>query len=317
MLDKDFFTKYQKQLVWLINTRLGRWFFRLENRKYTALFSSAVRWLREDGKSVTEISTRPRYALRVNKILKYLPFIWFEKYPQWYPRLNFGLTTSTFYPDANPETSSVDGQVFRNAVDESLATIRAGAGVGFDDNVDSLQAPMLQASTTSGQYQSLIRAVFLFDTSTLPDTDTISSATLSVYVTATTDTLSGSASANSVMVAVASTPASNTALAASDYGNVGSVDFGRSAQQDALSTNAYNAITLNASGIANISKTGVSGFALRYGWDFDNTTTGLTWASNASQRITINHAETADTTTDPKLVVVHAAPTAGKFFQLF
>ena len=46
------------------------------------------------------------------------------------------MPTSTFYPDANPETSTCDGFIGRNGVNEPFATIRAAAATMSGD-VDS------------------------------------------------------------------------------------------------------------------------------------------------------------------------------------
>ena len=207
--------------------------------------------------------------------------------------------------------NTVDGVLVRSAVDQTLADIRAGAGTSNDYASADIQIVRLQASTTSGQYKDLRRGILLFDTSGLPDTATISEAILSFVANASTDTLSGSASDNSAIVLVASTPASNIVLENADFSQVGTTDFGRSAKQGSLTidSSTYNNITLNASGISAISKTGITKFAMRYGWDFDNTATGLTWSSEGIQRISIATAE-AGTATTPKLVITYSTVVA-------
>ena len=104
---------------------------------------------------------------------------------------------------------------------------------------------------------------------------------------------------------MSSTPASNDNLVNADKSQVGTTDFGRSAQQDTLTAGAYNDITLNANGLTNISKTGISKFGGVFGFDFDNTTTGLTWASGVFQAVSTAFADTAGTTNDPKLVITY------------
>lgn len=216
--------------------------------------------------------------------------------------------TLTVYPDPNVESTSVDGITTRSGVDEAMATIRAGAGTSATDSGAAGSGLALVASTTSNQFKQLNRPIFLFDTSALGAGATISAAVKSVFGSGTNGNgLSGEASANSVAVLVASTPASNTALVAGDYSQFGSTDFGRSAQQNAWNTAAYNDITLNASGLAAISKTGITKFALRHGWDFDNTITGLTHVNDAEQTLEMKFADTADVTSDPKLVITYTA----------
>ena len=101
---------------------------------------------------------------------------------------------------------------------------------------------------------------------------------------------------------------STSALVAADYqSNDTDVDTDFATRKDVdtgLTEGQYNHFTLNASGIANINTSGISGFGARSGQDIDNTEVGLTWANN-------EYAEalfvSADGTTDPVLLVTHAA----------
>ena len=164
-----------------------------------------------------------------------------------------GSTTSTFYPDANPESTSVDGYVARTGVDETFSTIRGGAGTTANDSDNDEGYATLIASTTSNQYAQMFRSIVLFDTSSIPDGDTISSATISFYGNFK---FNGLGSTNLEMDVTASTPAANTSLVAADYQQLGSTSFG-SVSYASYSTTGYNDITLNSSGLADISKTRV------------------------------------------------------------
>lgn len=228
-----------------------------------------------------------------------------------------GNTTLTVYPDADPETTTVDGVVYTNGgADDTFSNLRTAAGTVANDTTANSLFAYIGASTTSNQYSLLGRSIFLFDTSSIGAGATISSATWSGYGTSTQDNLNGASSANSVLVLVASTPASNTALAAADYGQLGTTDFGRSVTQENWSTVAYNDTTINASGIAAINKTGVTKFGIRYGWDFDNTTTGLTWASSGIQKVYGYFADQTGTANDPKLVVNYSSSSIKDIIQM-
>lgn len=220
-----------------------------------------------------------------------------------------GNTTSTFYPDANPETSSVDGYVGRDAGAEGWATVRGGAGTNADDTGIGYVATQDSGGTTA----SLFRGILVFNTAAIPDTDTISSATLSLYGRAGSDQ-SCTSNAQTGLNFTSSSPASNTALAATDYpvANFGSTAFLDTAFTFAsFSTGAYNDGVLNASGIANISVTGVSKFAARLGGDISNTEPTCSGAQAAEYRS--ESADFAGTTSDPKLVVVHAVAATSDF----
>src|SRR3989344_239138 len=135
------------------------------------------------------------------------------------------------------------------------------------------------------------------------DTDVaaISSATLSVYVLNTDD---GDNDGIDYGTVVTVTPASNTAIVAGDYDQVGSteqVDSGQRKDITSISTSAYLDFTLNATGQGNVSKTGVSKFGLREGHDITNT--AYDGNTNNSNRINFSAADETGTTQDPKLTV--------------
>jgi hypothetical protein len=159
---------------------------------------------------------------------------------------------------------------------------------------------MYRPSATSGKWYSLYRGGFLFDTSSLPDDATITSATLSLYGVDKADPQN-----DSPTVAVyAFTPASNTNIAIGDYSNFGATAYSNVLTYASLSTTGYTDFTLNSIGIAAINKTGISKFGTRNA-NYDVTGTSPTWA--AGQNIahwTIYHAEKG-TGYQPKLVVTY------------
>lgn len=213
-------------------------------------------------------------------------------------------TESTFNPDANVETTSVDGLAQRHDVDEVFSTIRNGAGTyAADADISEIHFRVL-ASTTTNQYAAITRSFLLFDTSSIPDNDTIDSAVLSVFGgTPLTSTFGGTVKVDTV------SPASNTALVAADY-NI--ANHGMVSQSDTTlniaswNTAAFNDLTLNATGRGNVSKTGISKFGMKTSFDMDNT--APTWSSADASRVNGNFAESAN---DPKLVVNHSAAVVG------
>jgi len=199
-------------------------------------------------------------------------------------------TTYTFYPDADPETTTVDGSV-AHELGATWAAARDGAG--------NAAYPSVTAGVFSGSVKwsasnwEVDKGFTLFDTSSIPDGDTISSATMSYYQHTAGNNVNTDGDTAHV---VSAAPASNTNLVAGDFTTAGSASYGSLAFAS-WTNDAYNDISLNASGIAAISKTGVTKFALRSQRDIDNSApTGVNWRYGA-------FAETAGTSQDPKLVV--------------
>lgn len=218
-----------------------------------------------------------------------------------------GNTTSTFYPDPHTETVSVDGRVYRTASSNTWASMRGGTGNGHDDATSPLNGPLLEASATANRWSTLVRSLFVFDTSAIPDGNTITSATFSVTCTGKADPFNGQVGITEGACA------SNTDLVNADFQSNESLttrwcdtDIAISAISTTGST--YNNWSLNASGIAGISKTGVTKIGLKLNHDIDNTEP--TYSTSASEFITVNHSENSGTSADPKLVVEHSSASA-------
>jgi len=205
------------------------------------------------------------------------------------------LSTLTTYPDPDPETTTVDGFVlYENA---SWSTCRSAATGSVAS--DSSSTFDLRVNTN----YRIARLFTLFDTSALTAAATISAADLSLYKT--TGDGQDDAGGKSVYV-IQTTPASNTALTTSDFDDVGSTSGGSSAVSSGWinATTGYQTVSLNATGIGWISKTGITKLGLRGSYDFDNVTPG--------SRLHINDLGTSEqsgTTQDPKLVVTYTAGT--------
>jgi hypothetical protein len=109
---------------------------------------------------------------------------------------------------------------------------------------------------------------------------------------------------------VSSSPASNTALVLADYAvaNWGTTEYATRIAGTSWASAAYNDFALDAGGMAFISKTGVTKFGLRFSGDLDNSAPTYPGGSGEKDFYAGGFtADTALTTTDPKLVVVHAS----------
>lgn len=270
-----------------------------------------------DGTIAVDVRTHPKYAKRLYHQL--LP-IWRAAHA-WdrflaeplVPALDLGFSTLTAFPDADPETTTCDGIAFRGPVSEVWSTIRNGAGLSARDANAIDNCWYIQAETTLDNWQYCIRSLFGFDTSSLGVSASISAAVLSVFGSAKADALG----ATPTMDVYTATPAANTAVAAADYGNIGTTSqTGAPMAYASQSAIAYNDLAFNATGIASINKTGVSNFAIRNA-NFDVANLEPTWVSGAASKLDINYADQTGTTNDPKLVVtftiVTGSPGLGRY----
>ena len=231
-------------------------------------------------------------------------------------RGKIGNTTTTVYPDADTESTSVDGQVYR---DESgsggvaWSTLRGSAGNNSGDSGVTIDF-FLRAGTSANQWDRMNRVVTLFDVSSIDSGDTIDSATLSYYFqsTAFQDNFDLS------IAIVEPTPASNTALANSDYdiANWSATRLASDLDVSSISQDAYNDFSLNATGLGIISTAtagdGIANFGGRYDADADDSEP--TYANQSAQARIVS-ADTSGTTQDPKLVIEHSGAGAGEEVQ--
>jgi len=211
---------------------------------------------------------------------------------------------TTFFPDANPETTSVDGVIERVVTEETWATISGAAdGTGAGDLDSSHEIRILSGPTTADRWNRIARGISLFDTASLPDGDDIDSATVEfVLISPITNDFTDSLSL------VLSTPASNTAIVTGDYDQLGTVKQATDVTLASLTADSatFNVMTLNATGRGNITKTGVSKFGFRMAKD---DATGPTWVASKNSLITMASAEEVLAGDKrPKLVVTHTTP---------
>lgn len=180
---------------------------------------------------------------------------------------------------------SVDGRAWRGGASESFATIRAGVGTSNDNSGSQADMAILQSTSTSNLFATLVRGYLTFDTSYLGLNAIIDSASLSLWFTLLQNAL-GSPNLN---IAGASLTSAN-AIVNADYQNapartvMGSLVYANGV------TNQYNVITLNQQGKANINPTGITQFSLQLDWDLSNNFTGA-WASLGNSGYTGSFSE--------------------------
>lgn len=175
-----------------------------------------------------------------------------------------------YRPDANPETTTVDGR----ASEEQESSWAAAQGGPGDSAIDDAVFLQVEVSRRGNGNWDVRRSAFLFDTSDIGSGATISAAD----ITLRTDN-QGSQNAdndgNDFVAIVSSNPASNTAIVAGDFDAIGDAidnptemhDVGERLDITGTTNETDYTWTLNSTGIANIAKTGISKFGGREGHD--------------------------------------------------
>ena len=322
VFSKEWFSKYNKPITWLARLPiLGELVFNFKkfghyiDRKNIVEITpnSVIEFVKRKGKKVElrqHFFVRNEYALRLQKVCYpiWITFHIWDIITRPIPQLNLGFDTLTVYPDASSGSTTVDGNMIRSSTSVSLATLVAGAGTGVD-KTNVYESLYLGATTTSNEYDYLRRSIQTFDTSSLTSGATISGVVISgYYVVVTTDL------GDCKVQVVGSTPASDNDLASSDFSQLGTTSFGY-LTLSTITTSQYNDVTLNASGVSNISKTGISKFGLRFG--FDGMSETPTWSSGATNQSGCYSGDNA--TNKYKLVVTYTLPSTntGNFFMFF
>ena len=310
VFSKEWFEKYQKPILRFSNTKLGRRVLYIHGNRssvgkhrITKVLPSCIEW-RQDGKLYAEFRTNNRYALRLYHAFKpvWHLFHWWDMTfaNRLSEQLNLGF--DTFYPDAHPESTSADGYSFRSSTATTFSDLRDSNGNGLDDSGTIIIMSLVSSSTTD-RYTNLSRGFAFFDTSSLDDLATVTSAVLS---------LKGSNKLNDLgspdLHVAGTTSLNQTKVDQNDYQTVQRASFG-SVAYAGFSTTAYNDVTLDANGRSNVKTNDLSRFSLQLSWDLNDNFTG-SWVSNSGSRFYVRSADSSGTSSDPKLVVTVELPSS-------
>lgn len=316
------FEMQQPLLLALANTLYGRDLFCIDKEvpRILEIKADSITWRNADGSYTTDFRTHNKWAKTIRNrwvdVQEGFKFFVDKEFSFSFQPVALvsgrRFLEATYYPDAGSGSTTVDGYVGRGGVSESWSSIRNHTdGNGTATAGDPDVAAMLEASVTTDEWATLTRGFFTFDSSALTASATISAAVFSIYGSSKADTLGTSTSQGSILV-VSSNPALSNTLGNADYDQIGSTSFGSKTYAN-YSASAYNDFTMNASGISNVSKTGISKFAVRIGADFFDSTP--TWSSGASIILEARFADATGTTNDPKLVVTYTLPSATRKFS--
>lgn len=215
-------------------------------------------------------------------------------------------TTFVFSPDASPGPTSVDGytaQTYGAGAGQDWGVLIAAAGSAASDTDLSSSVTAIRSDTVADKWRNTFRTAYLFDTSSLDDTATILSATLSIRGSGKADPLNVTPSINVYSV----NPATDTALIAADFGTFGNTPFSSDFAYANWNTDAYNNFVLNGDGITAIDPTGITKFGIRN--NYDVTGTPPVWSSSLTTAISGYFADQGAGYA-PTLTITYASPTA-------
>ncbi len=308
VFNKNWFLKYQSKLLLFANTSFGKWLLRIhkdcpKGKRIIKILPNCYTWDNQDGTVTTDFRTHDKFAKRLYYGLKPLWYVLhFWDYVTWrQPKLSFGFDTLSAYPAAGA-VSPCDGIVSRDTVNETFAGIRSNAGTSANVTGITFSAGYLESSGTTNNYSQLQRSIFMFDTSSLPDTATINESIFSLYGSGKSNLL-GLTDSHAGLSIVSTNPASTNNLVAADYNiaNWGSTRYATDIGYTAWLTTGYNNFIFNTTGIAAVSKIGITKIGGRLAVDLDNGSPA--WVSSKATYLSTHAADQTGTSNDPKLVV--------------
>ena len=270
----------------------------------------------DDGTFTTDFRTHAKYGKR----LYYAGLPLWKALHAWdmaianplVPALNAGFDTLPFYPDPGNGATTCDGYITRQTGDQTWASLIGGAG-SFGGTTDT-QQPLFNfnAGTASNTYDNMTRSMFTLDTSALPVNAVISLVTFSFYGTAKQDTFGVSPDVDVYSLA----PAQNNNFTAPDYSAIGSTSYtGSPISYASWLTAAYNVFTLNATGRAAVSRTGITKLGCRNA-NYDVAGVAPTWTASAQSYVFGYAADQTGSSNDPKLEVTFALSESLPFAHL-
>jgi len=173
---------------------------------------------------------------------------------------------ATYYPDVGTGNTTVDGTTLRFVTGgENWATIRAGTGTNVYPSHTDKYIVIFVTNNLGTLWRYLCRALYLFDSSGLPDACIITAATSSVRGLSKKDDLSIAPDIN----VYSSNPANNNDIENGDHLQYGTIALASAISYAAWNTAGYNDFTLidvdadgfgyikKAAGAAGITKLGV------------------------------------------------------------
>jgi hypothetical protein len=226
------------------------------------------------------------------------------------------MASITIYPDAHPESTSVDGFERKAGAGDTWSAYR-DATVGtqttnLDDGASAGEA--IEIGRNNSGWEDFRRVIVLFDASSIPSGATIDSATYSFVATAKGD----NATTPQSIALVSSSPASNTELVAEDYDQLGTTLLATAKTISSITADSstYNDMALNAAGLSYIQTaigaSGIIKLGLRMESDRANSEPSF---GSGSQYAYVGHIFADNGSLKPKLVINYTLPVNSNFLM--
>ena len=300
---------YGKKLVLVdcVKLKNGEEVFNHSKKLHRKLKNKGLLVKRLRYQQTTDFRTHEKFGKRLYYGLKplwYLLHFW-DWSTSIQPALNCGFDTLTVYPDAGTGNTTVDGMVGRSSGLSQWSYLRDSDGTEYDSTTTATDGVRITQGNSYDYWTGIKRSIFTLDTSLLTSSATISNSIFTIRCIGKTNSLN----ADMAIDIFTSSPNANNALQNSDYGQIGTISqTGSPISYASIQTGAYNDLTFNATGIGNISKTGITKLGLREA-NYDAKNIEPTPGSpNSYFSIMFYYADQSGTTYDPKLVVTYSLP---------
>lgn len=309
----EWFENHQGTLLRLFACPLiGRWLrWVLRIRKFDVGYQREILDIRphcytvageQEGTLTTDFRTHWKFSKRL--YFAFRPLWWVLHGWDWLiadrlvPSFSFGFQSLTVYPDADPETETVDGYARCAGKNETWTALLDDTAISTDSSSVNIVVE-IKASATTNQWDTCNRAILLFNTSGLQGS--VVSATLSLNGNSygSVDGLG----VNPDLNIYSSNPVSNTSLAVADYNTLGTTPFSTAIPFSSWSDPSYNDFAFNSSGKAAIVQ-GITKLGVRNA-NYDVARVAPTWSSLGDTYFQFAGADAAGSAADPKLVVTY------------
>ena len=323
---KVWFANHQGSFLWVLNTVvvrwLARWVLRIRRCEIpirTKITGIGPNWYSfgdkelSDGRIERSLCARSnnKYSLRLFHAFR--PLWWICH--QWdsflaeplYPALDLGFSTYTAYSDeSSPGTTTCSGYAYHDNSGTSAvwATLHdASISTHGGTNVGPDAWAYITCDSTTSKYAGFQRAFLTCDTSAITSGANISAVTVGIFSQdAAADANFTSASIN----VFSSTQGDAHIVMGADYSKCGttplSTAVGQAAWHSAMGS--YVTFALNSTGIAGISKTGISKLSFREA-TFDAPNTPPTWGNSQGVDIEGDFANYTGRTHDPYILITY------------